>query len=73
MHTIIVRFSIHAKQDKVCDKDTGLKVRCELDQKVYPAGIKVSDAEMEAVNLKRHDFHGEWNYTVTPKALALER
>src|SRR6266700_4029459 len=52
---------------------TGLKVRCELDQNTYPAGIKVSDAEMKAVNLTRHDFHGEWNYTVNPKALALER
>jgi hypothetical protein len=52
---------------------TGLKVRCELDQTTYPAGIKVTDAEMDAVNLTRHDFHGEWNYTVSPKALALER
>ena len=52
---------------------TGLKVRCELDQSTYPAGIKVSDAEMDAVNLTRHDFHGEWNYTVSPKALTLEQ
>jgi Rhodopirellula transposase DDE domain len=52
---------------------TGLTVRCELDQNAYPAGIKVSDAEMQAVNLTPHDFHGEWNYTVCPKALALER
>ena len=52
---------------------TGLKVRCELDQNTYPAGIKVSDAEMSDVNLTRHDFHGEWNYTVSPKALDLER
>src|SRR5258708_5556654 len=52
---------------------TGLKVRCELDQNTYPAGVKVSDAEIEAVNLTRHDFHGEWNYTVSPKALALEQ
>ena len=37
---------------------TGLKVRCELDQNTYPAGIKVSDAEIEAVSLTRHDFHG---------------
>jgi hypothetical protein len=47
---------------------TGLKVRCQLDENTYPAGIKVSDAEMEAVNLTPHDFHGDWNYTVTPKA-----
>jgi len=45
---------------------TGLKVRCELDQNAYPAGVKVSDAEIEAINLNRHDFHGEWNYTIRP-------
>jgi len=44
----------------------GLKVRCQLDRNTYPAGIKVSDAQMRAINLTRHDFHGEWNYTVSP-------
>jgi hypothetical protein len=53
--------------------NTGLTVRCELDKNTYPAGIKVSDAQIEAVNLTRHDFHGEWNYTISPKALTLER
>ena len=48
---------------------TGLKVRCELDPNTYPKGIKVTDAEIEAINLTRDDFHGEWNYTVSPKAL----
>ena len=52
---------------------SGLTVRCQLDQNPYPAGIKVSDAEMQAVSLSPHDFHGEWNYTVSPKALPLER
>lgn len=52
---------------------TGLKVRCELDRNAYPAGVKVSDAEIEAVKLTRHDFHGEWNYTISPKAPTLER
>jgi len=47
---------------------TGLKVRCELDQNIYPAGVKVSDAELEAVNLTRHEFHGEWNYTINQSA-----
>jgi Rhodopirellula transposase DDE domain len=46
----------------------GLKVRCELDPSTYPKGIKVTDAEIEAINLTRHDFHGEWNYTVSPNA-----
>jgi Rhodopirellula transposase DDE domain len=52
---------------------TGLKVRCQLDPTTYPAGIKVSDDELAAVNITRHDFHGEWNYTISPKARALQR
>jgi hypothetical protein len=46
---------------------TGLKVRCELDPNTYPAGIKVAEAELASVNLRRHDFHGEWNYTISPR------
>jgi hypothetical protein len=49
---------------------TGLKVRCQLDPMTYPAGIKVSDDELAAVNITRHEFHGEWNYTISPKARA---
>ena len=45
----------------------GLTVRCELDPNSYPAGIKVADVELAAVNLQRHDFHGEWNYTISPR------
>ena len=51
----------------------GLKVRCQLDPMTYPAGIKVSDDELAAVNITRHEFHGEWNYTISPKARALQR
>jgi hypothetical protein len=43
----------------------GLKVRAELDQGYYPTGTKVSDEELAAVPLVPHDFHGEWNYTIT--------
>ncbi len=46
--------------------DTGLTVRAELDEKKYPKGIKISDAQLAAVNICRHDFHGEWNYTIAP-------
>jgi len=38
-----------------------LKIRAELDARSYPAGIKVTDAELAALNLKRADFHGDWN------------
>ncbi len=45
---------------------TGLTVRCELDPSQYPSGIIVSDAEMAAINIKRAEFHGAWNYTISP-------
>ncbi len=45
----------------------GLKIKAELDTRSYKKGIKVADAELEKVNLKRADFHGEWNYTIMPK------
>ena len=47
---------------------SGLRVHAELDTTVYPTGIKVPDDEMKALEaegiLTRHDFHGEWNYTL---------
>jgi transposase len=52
---------------------TGLEVRCELDPRTYPAGVKVSDDELQALNIVRHSFHGEWNYTIKPKRAHLER
>jgi len=47
--------------------EAGLKVRAELDQKKYPKGAKVSDAQLAAVNLTCHAFHGDWNYTIAPR------
>jgi hypothetical protein len=47
---------------------TGLRVRCELDTRAYPKGIKVSDAEMAALNIEGDKFHPEWNYTISPRA-----
>jgi hypothetical protein len=44
----------------------GLQVTCRLDRRKYPTGRKVTDEEIEQVNLKRHKFHGEWNYTIYP-------
>jgi transposase len=46
---------------------TGLTVRAELDKNKYPKGVKTSDAQLAAINLTRHEFHGDWNYTITPK------
>jgi hypothetical protein len=45
---------------------SGLEVRAELDHASYPLGVKISKRELAAVPLERHDWHGEWNYTVLP-------
>jgi hypothetical protein len=47
---------------------TGLTVRCALDTRDYPKGIKVRDAEMRTLNIKGDTFHPEWNYTISPRA-----
>jgi hypothetical protein len=46
---------------------TGLEVYARLDQRDYPDKIKVSDAELAAVQLQAHEFHPEWNYTIKPR------
>ena len=46
---------------------TGLTVRCELDENTYAKGVKVSDAEMAALNITGDAFHPEWNYTIAPR------
>ncbi len=46
---------------------TGLTVRAELDTSAYDTGIKISDRQMEALPLTRHDWHGDWNYTLRPE------
>jgi len=45
---------------------TGLKVHCVLDTHHYPKAVKVSDEQMQQLRLSPHDFHGDWNYTITP-------
>jgi hypothetical protein len=46
--------------------EKGLQVRSDLDDNVYEKGRKVSDAELAAINITPHTFHGEWNYTIGP-------
>jgi hypothetical protein len=46
---------------------TGLEVQRQLDTNTDPKRITNSDAEMAALNITRHDFHGEWNSTLTPR------
>ncbi len=45
---------------------TGLTVQCVLDTGEYPIGVKYTKADIDALPLTRHDFHGDWNYALTP-------
>ena len=48
--------------------NSGLQINAELNRNTYPTGIKVSDLEFESINIKRNEFHGEWNYIISPQA-----
>jgi len=45
----------------------GLHIQAALDTHEYPLGIRISDEELAAVQIKPAQFHGEWNYTITPR------
>ena len=45
--------------------ENGLKVIAMKDTNIYKKGIKISDKELEKINLKREDFKGKWNYIIT--------
>ena len=46
---------------------SGLHVRSQLDTGKYPKGIKVSQAEFATIRLRPDAFHGDWNYSITPR------
>lgn len=46
---------------------TGLRVQADLDTGYYPLGQKVTDAELAALPIRHHDWHGDWNYSINPK------
>jgi hypothetical protein len=43
---------------------TGLRVHAELDTATYGTGVRIGDGQMDALPLTRHDWHGDWNYTL---------
>ena len=44
----------------------GLRIRAELDENTYAAGVKVTDEQLAGVSIERDEFHGEWNYRIKP-------
>jgi transposase len=60
-HEVIVQLIAHTTTT------AGLKVRAALDRRRYPTGKKVSRTEFANIQLKRADFHGDWNYAIKPR------
>jgi len=52
---------------------TGLRVKAKLDTRFYEAGVKITDAEMEQINLRTHRTNPEWNYTISPRSRAAQK
>ncbi|MGH2849863.1 MAG: ISAzo13 family transposase [Solirubrobacteraceae bacterium] len=48
---------------------TGLKIYTRLDDRAYERGVEVTDQQLAQVNITRHDFHGDWNYIITPSLI----
>ena len=46
--------------------EAGLKVYCDIDENVCTKGIKVDDAGIKALDIRRADFHGAWNDPLLP-------
>src|SRR5487761_1764115 len=47
---------------------TGLTINAAYDPSWYPKGVKITDAQLATVPLRRHEWHGEWNYTIVANA-----
>lgn len=60
-HEVIVNLIASTTTEK------GLRVQAKLDQAKYPTGRKVSDREIDELDLRPDSFHGEWNYTIYPR------
>jgi len=45
----------------------GLRIRAELDRQTYPTGIKIADADLAELMIEKSEFHGEWNYRISPR------
>jgi hypothetical protein len=46
--------------------EKGLSIRCVLDEAIYEKGVIVTDEEFDSINIKQDEFHGDWNYTISP-------
>lgn len=59
-HEVIVNLISSTTTDK------GLRVKCRIDKRKYPTRIRINDVDFQRINIKKDDFLGNWNYTISP-------
>src|SRR5512135_976893 len=62
-----VRRGVVGSLSGITSTRVGLEIQAELDTHSYETGIKVTDEELATVRITRDEFHGEWNYTISPR------
>ncbi len=84
-HRLFSFISSNWRGEPLCDYETivtliartttakGLQVICRLDRRKYATGRRISDDEMNSINLERHRFHGDWNYVIRPHRTVASR
>jgi len=60
-HEIVVNLISSTRTNK------GLEVHCRLDENMYEKGRKVTDEDYASIRIRRHKFHGDWNYEIIPR------
>ena len=64
----LVSYQVIVKLIAATTTGTGLTIRSDPDENSYPLGVKVTDDQMDGLAIRRDPFHGEWNYTLTPRS-----
>jgi hypothetical protein len=67
-----VRYAVILQLIAATTTEAGLTVQCQLDTTSYPLARKISDQEMATLSIRPDSFHGEWNYTIRPRAASVD-
>jgi transposase len=69
----LVSYAVILKLIAATTTEAGLTVQCQLDTNSYPTGRKLSDEDMATLSIKPDAFHGEWNYTISPRPTSIDK
>jgi hypothetical protein len=59
-HQVIIQLIASTKTE------SGLNIACDIDWGKYPKGIAIKKSVLKTLNIHHNDFHGDWNYTISP-------